>query len=173
VAKEYVCAQLAVMGGPATTVALGELLAQPELAHAATNALQVMPGPEAVATLRASLGRLAGLPLIGVITALGMRRDADSVVALERMLADTDNGVASAAAAALGEIGSMAAARALGAFLSQAPLPLRPALGDACLVGAARVRAAGGPIVARALLDALLATEPPGHVRAAALRLIR
>jgi HEAT repeat protein len=173
VAKEYACGKLAVIGGPASVAALAELLPNPELAHAATNALQVMLAPEAAATLRGSLGKLAGLPLVGVITALGMRRDAESAALLGPLLTHADGRVAGAAVAALGEIGSKAAVRLLLEFVPKATPPLRPAVADASLVGAVRLRDAGDPAGARSLLEALLATEPPAHVRAAALRFTR
>ena len=171
VAKEYACGKLTVIGGPASVPALAALLSTPELAHAATNALQAMPGAEAGQALRDSLGRLTGLPLVGVITALGMRRDTDSAALMAPLLVHADGRVASAAIAALGEIGSKAAATLLHEFAPKAPPPLRPAVADACLVAAERLRASGEPAVARTLLDGLLATEPAAHVGAAALRL--
>lgn len=171
VAKEYVCAQLAVIGGPATTDALGELLAQPELAHTATNALQVMPAAEAAATLRGSLARLDGLSRVGAVTALGMRRDTASAEAVARLLADPDARVVSASLAALGEIGTRTAAEALRRFAPGALPAILPALADACLVAAQRLRAAGDSAEAKSLLDAVLAINPPEPVRAAARRL--
>lgn len=171
VAKEYACEKLALIGGPAAVPALAGLLSYPDLAHAATNALQVMTCAEAAAALRDSLAKLGGLALAGVITALGTRRDAASTGKLAALLGNPDPRVASAAAGALGEIGSPAAGRALQQFLPKAPPALRPALGDACLVCAEKLKAAGEAGAARALLDALLAAAPSPHVRAAALRI--
>lgn len=170
-AREYACEKLALIGGPAAVPALAALLPHPALAHAATNALQVMTCAEAAAALRDSLDRLSGLALAGAITALGTRRDAAGVGKLAALLVNPEAHVASAAAGALGEIGSPAAGKALREFLPKAPPALRPALGDACLVCAERLQAAGAAGAARALLNALLAAAPPPHVRAAAWRI--
>jgi HEAT repeat protein len=171
VAKEYACEKLALIGGPDSTAALAELLLNASLAHAATNALQVMPCAEAGAALRTSLSKLTGLPLAGALTALGMRRDTADVEAIAKYLGDSSRAVASAAAFALGEIGSAAAASALREFLTKTPADVKAAAADAALVGAERLKSAGNSDAAKALLKALLATEPSAHVRAAAIRL--
>ena len=46
------------------------------VATAARNALEASPHPEATAALRAQLPKLAGLPLLGVVQSLGIRRAA-------------------------------------------------------------------------------------------------
>jgi len=171
VAKEYACGRLALIGGPGAVAALAALLPNAELAHPATNALQLMTCAEAGTALRQSLPRLRGLPLAGVVTALGARRDPASVEKLTELLADPDHHVASAAAAALGEIASGPAAKALREFLPKAPPALHPALADACLVGAQRLKVAADAAAARALTEALLATNPPEYIQAAARRL--
>lgn len=171
-AKEYACEKLAMIGGPACVETLAALLAEPDLAHAALNALRAIPGEAATGALRRSLDQPVGPALVGVITALGQRRDAASVEALNALLTRAEPPVVSAAAWALGEIGTPEAGRALRNFLPGAPSAARPALADACLTCAAHLRERGQGRAARALLDALLATNPPAHVRAAALRLL-
>lgn len=173
VAREFACEKLARIGGPDAVAALAALLADPDLAHAAANALRAIPGEAAARALHQSLERLSGLPLVGAIAALGQRRDAASVAALAGFLGGhTEGRVASAAAAALGEIGTVAAAWKLQALLARAPQTIRPALADACLVCAEHLRQAGEARAARTLLEALLGTAPAPHVRAAALRLL-
>jgi HEAT repeat protein len=172
VAREYACEKLARIGGPDAAPALAALLSDPDLAHAAANALRAIPGEAASRALRQSLERLSGLPLLGAIAALGQRRDATSVAALAGFLGHAEERVATAAAAALGEIGTVAAARELQAFLARAPQTIRSALAEACLVCAEHLRQAGETRAARRLLDTLLGTAPAPHVRAAALRLL-
>lgn len=172
VAREFACAQLARIGGPDAVAALAALLADPELAHAAANTLRAIPGEAASRALRQSLEHLSGLPLVGAIAALGQRRDAASVTALAGFCGHAEARVVTAAAAALGEIGTVAAARKLQAFLARAPQAIRPALADACLVCATHLRQAGEARAVRILLEALLGTAPAPHVRAAALRLL-
>lgn len=172
VAKEYACEKLAMIGGPASVEALAASLADPDLSHAATHALRAIPGAEAALALRRRLKTLAGRPLVGVITALGGRRDVASTEALAGLLSHADARVVAAAVWALGEMGTPAAARTLRQFLPGAPTALLPELADACLVCATRLRAARAARAARTLLDALLHADPPPHARAAALRLL-
>lgn len=172
VAREFACEKLARIGGPDAVAALATLLADPDLAHAAANTLRAIPGEAASRALRQSLEHLSGLPLVGAIAALGQRRDAASVTALAGFCGHAEERVVTAAAAALGEIGTVAAARKLRAFLARAPQTIRPALADACLVCATHLRQAGEARAVRILLEALLGTPPAPHVRAAALRLL-
>lgn len=171
VAKEYACGKLALIGGAAAVAALAELLPHAELAHPATNALQQMTSAEAAAALRDNLPKLRGLPLVGVLVAVGARRDLAGVAKLTELLADPDPLVVSAAGAALGEIASAAAARGLIEFLPKAPAALHLVLGDACLVCAERLKTAGDTATARAVIEALPATKVPEHIQAAARRL--
>ena len=170
VAKAYVCGKLRLIGGPASVPALAGLLGQPELSHAARNALEALPCAEAVAALRASLAKLSGLPKAGVITSLGVRRDAASVPELTKLLRDHDAQVAAAAIEALGEIGTAQAAEALKAFLPNASGALRSVAADACLACAARLQAGGQEAEARALRSLLTSAGQPEYIQAAAER---
>jgi hypothetical protein len=85
-------------------------------------------------------------------------------------LQDADGEVARAAAAALGEAGTVAAAKALRKFQPRAPEPIRSAVADACLVCAERLRAAGKPSEAGALYQLLAGATEPKHIQAAARR---
>ncbi len=170
VAKIYACEKLALIGSADAVPALGKALRVAELTHAAVNALQALPGPEATAELRRALEHLEGAALIGVITALGERRDPASLPRLNALLKSPHPDVAAAAAAALGELGTPAAARALREHLRRTTRESLPTLADACLVCADRLRAAGEAASARELLSALVAASPPEHARAAALR---
>ena len=163
VALEYLGSALAVP-------ALAALLDQPALTTAARNALEASPHPEAAAALRAQLPRLKGVLLVGVIQSLGLRHDQASVPALARLLPHGNPAVAGAAAAALGEIGTPAAARALGAFQPDAPAGLQPALADACLVCAERLVASYQRPAAQSLYQLLSAPAQPRHIRQAAAR---
>jgi len=104
VAKEYACAKLRLIGTSESVPALAGLLADPELGHAARDALESMPCPEALQALRDALAKSSGLQKVGAIHSLGVRRDAQSVPALESLLKDPDGQGAAAAAAALGAI---------------------------------------------------------------------
>ncbi len=168
VAKAYVCGKLRLIGGAASVPALAALLGNAELSHAARNALETMPCAEAAVALRSRLAKLSGLPKVGVVASLGIRRDAASVPDLKTALRDGDAQVAGAAAAALGEIGNAAAGEALREFLPRATASVRAIAADAALVCAARLKAGGDEAAARALRSVLTAADQPEYIRAAA-----
>ncbi len=112
-AKADACRELAVVGGPEAVPTLVGLLPNPEMNHMARYALETMPDPAVSDALRDQLGKLKGLPLVGVIGSLGVRKDAKAVEPLAALLADSDPEVVRAAARALGSIGTPAAAQAL------------------------------------------------------------
>jgi hypothetical protein len=89
------------------------------------------------------------------------------VAVLSERLKDGDAAVRSAAAAALGAIGSEAAAGALAAALAGGGGGV-PALGEACLVGAERL-AAAHPDAAVKLYEQVIASAAPKPVRLAAM----
>jgi HEAT repeat protein len=162
VAKEYACSKLRLIGSVESVPALAALLGDKDLAHAARDALEAMPYPEAVQAIREALPKLAGLQKVGAIQSLGTRRDVQSVAALAGLLADQDRQVASGAAAALGEIGTLEAADAL--------RKAAPAAADALLACAERLAADGRQAEAKAIYAALDVPEQPKHVRWAASR---
>lgn len=168
VRREYICSKLTILGSAASVKALSALLLVPELVTAARNALQAIPGDEPIKALRDALPRVAGASKVGVIQSLGLRRDEQSVPALRKLLGDAAPQVASAAAAALGEIGTVDAAKALQEFQPRAPELLRAAAADACLVCAEKLVAAGRKPEAATLYKLLSTESQPKHVQYAA-----
>ncbi len=161
-AKDYVCRQLSLIGTAASVPAVAELLTDKKLSHMGRYALERMPCDEALAALRAALGKTEGMAKVGVINSLGVRRDAAGVSALTGLLKDSDKQVAAAAAAALGNIGNADAAKALADCLTTAP--------DACLCCAERLLAGGDKAGALAIYVALSKADVPKHVQVAATR---
>ena len=170
VAKRYLCAKLALLGSARAVPALASLLSEPDLSHPAQDALFAIPGPESLKALRDSLPRLRGLPRIGVINSLGARRDEPSVPLLSALLTEPDSVVVAAAAAALGNIGTMLAASVLRQFLSTAPPAARAAAADACLACAERFLDANQKTPALALYKPLTDPGQPKQVQLAARR---
>lgn len=168
-AKDYICRQLSLIGSAGCVPAVAELLTDEKLSHMARYALERIPDEEAVAALRDALPKTSGKVKVGVINSLGVRRDAKSVEALTALLKDQDGEIASAAAAALGAIGTPEAAKALTDFQAKAPEKLQLAAADACLVCAERLAAAGNKAEALALYK-LLAKSEIKHVKLAATR---
>lgn len=172
-AREYLCSKLTLIGSDAAVSALAALLGDRATATAARNALEAIPGNKATKALRDSLPKLVGLQQIGVINSLGARRDAESVRALTRLLPGPDAGIAAAAAAALGDIATTRAARALRDFLPRAPATLRLRMADAILHCAERLVEAEKQTEARKLYQLLAAPAQPKQVQQAAARGLR
>ncbi len=170
VAREYACVKLATIGGEASIPGLSALLAHPRLATCARTALEGIPSAQASKALRYALSKLEGLAKIGVIISLGVRRDPDAARALTALLRNPDPVVQSAAAAALGEIGTDKSAKALRAFLPKASQPIRQQVGDACLVCAERLLGQNRRSDAASLYSALADSSPPRHILEAAKR---
>jgi hypothetical protein len=168
VAQAYVCGKLGLLASASSVPALAELLSDKDLAHHARSALEVMPLPEALKTLRESLPKLSGLEKVGVINSLGARSDVQSIPALVKLLEDGDARVAGAAAAALGQMGRVAAAQALRRFEPKAPPTLRLTVADACLACAERLVQDNKTAEALGLYRILDQPHQPEHIQMAA-----
>lgn len=151
--KALACKKLAVKGSAAAVGDLAALLANERLASWARIPLEAIPGPEAGAALRNAAGSLSGKLLVGVINSLGAKRDAAATDLLVARLADADAEVAAAAAAALGKIGTPAAAAALAKALVAGPR--LDDVAQAAIVCAERLHGAGSAQEAAALYDAV------------------
>lgn len=167
---EYICSKLAMIGSDRSVPTLAALLGKPEFATAARNALEAIPGRQATKALRDSLSKVDGLQRIGVINSIGARRDVDSVRSLTKQLKSSEPEIASAAAAALGEIATTAAAKSLRSFLLTAPEAIRLRVDDAMLTCAERLLAAGRKLEAQKLYTLLGSRTQPDHVQLAAAR---
>mgnify|MGYP000185726018 CR=1 FL=1 len=169
-ARQFACRQLMLMGTADCVPAVAALLTDDKLSHMARYALERMACPEAGEALRDALATTKGLTLVGVISSVGERRDAEAVAALARLLGDADKAVAEAAARALGKIGGAAAAKAVAAARKGAADRLRQTLDDAWLRCADGFLAQGKRPEAKAIYETLHAAGEPKHIRAAALR---
>jgi len=168
--KAITCKRLAIFGTKAAVPALAPLLADKELASWARTALEAIPGPEADEALRKAAGGLKGLLLVGTINSIGVRRDVKAVDLLVAKLKDTDAEVASAAAEALGRIGSDNAISALEQFLPDAPVPVRSAVAYGCILCAERLGAEGKAAAAVRLYDAVRKEDLPKQRHIEAVR---
>jgi HEAT repeat protein len=139
------------------------LLTDEKLSHMARYALERMPCECGVDAMRDALGKVKGNLKIGVINSLGVRRDAKATGALVGLLKDSDKGIANAAAAALGKIGSPEAAKALSGLPESLPVA------DALLACAEQLLADGKKIDALTIYKTLLKSEIK-HVKLAATR---
>lgn len=141
--KYFICRMLWRAGGAASRAELCKMLRDEKTAHLACLAMGTDPSPEAAEILRLSLGAAEGKALVCVIGVLGDRRDEASVEDLGLLAGLQDPAVAEAALAALGRIGSAAAADALAGFRASADVKVKQ---QACLASlqCARHLAAAG-----------------------------
>jgi HEAT repeat protein len=168
-AKDFCCRKLSLVGSAGCVASVAPLLEDEKLSHMARYALERIPDEAAVETLRGALPKVSGLLKVGVINSLGFRRDAESTAALVELLGDSDAQIASAAAAALGEIGTADAAKALGVFHAKAPDELKLAAADAYLACAERLLADGNKTQAT-MIYVRLAKSEIKQVKLAAVR---
>ena len=159
--KAITCKRLSVYGSSAAVPALAPLLLDKELSSWARIALEVIPGPAADEALRNALTKAQGGLLVGVINSIAVRRDAQAVNGLVAKLKDSDGDVASAAAVALGRIGSAQAAKVLEQSLADAPAGVRPAVAEGCILCAEKSLADGKSAEAVKLYDTIRRANLP------------
>jgi len=159
--KAITCKQLAIYGTKDAVPALAALLSDESLASWARIAIEAIPGPAADEALREAMGRLQGMLLIGTINSIGNRRDPQAVNGLAKRLGDANLDVASAAARALGRVGGEQAAEVLERSLAHAPVGIRQAVAEGCILCAERFLEEGKPAEAVTLYDAVRQADVP------------
>lgn len=138
-AKQFACRQLAFVGTEEQVPALAKLLRDEELSHYALMALARIPGPAVGEALRKGLAETTGRAQIGIIDALGDRRDRAAGPLLQQILDGTDRESGAAAAYALGKIADHPSLDALMKAFSTSDAKSKSILGDALLKGARRL----------------------------------
>lgn len=172
-ACEYVFSKLALIGTlkslPVLTKAA--VLEAPS-ATAACTALENFPGPEATRAIASLLPQSSPKAKVALLNTLGVRRDPEAASAIAKLLREDENSsaVLEAAIAALGQIASPKAAKALRLFHSREPQPLRATVANSMLVCADGLLGLGERNQARDLYALLTDSTQPVHVREAAAR---
>jgi HEAT repeat protein len=168
-AKSAACRQLARIATKEAVPTLAALLGDEKLSHMARYALEPIRDSSVDAALREALGKVQGPSRLGVIGSLGMRRDAKAVDALAGLLKETD--AAEAAARALGNIGTAAAAKALEDALPDASGRQQTAVCEGLFRCAEALAADGQGAASQAIYDRVRGlADAPAQVRVAALR---
>ncbi len=180
--KAKACQRLAVVGTKDAVPALAALLPDEHLNLYARFGLEGIPDPAVDEALREAATKLQGRQLVGVIDSIGQRRDRQAVELLSGLLGIHDDAVASAAAGALGRIGSAEAAERLLEHVTIKNPTVQTAVADACLTCAEHLAATNKKEeteVAGALYAVLAKgitlfsqekVEIPKHIKVAALR---
>jgi hypothetical protein len=169
-AKCSACQKLRTVGTAKSVPALAALLGEERTAQAARYALEVMPCKEAGAALRRALKTTSGLIQAGLADSVGWRKDAAAVSLLKPLLRGSDPVVASAAATALGRIGSRSATAALVSARDQVPAPVQLAVLNGILHSAELRLGAHDNKGAASLYRELYVSKYPDRVRVAAWR---
>lgn len=165
------CRRLRRVGTERAVPVLAALLQDDSLFDAALDALEALPFAEVDAALREALDQTQGRKRIGVMQALGARRDPQAVPALVAALQDPDPGAVAAAMAALGRIGTPQAARALMATRERVDEALRHALAEGLLAAGSRLIEDGHLALAGRIGLELSTAAWPGHVRLAGFQI--
>jgi len=168
--KAEACRELARIGTKDAVAPLAALLSDEKLSHMARYGLETIPDPSVDKALREAAGKLQGRMLVGVVGSLGVRRDTKAVKVLTKLLHDSDNDVAQAAARALGSIGTPPAAKALLDALPGVSPANQLAFCEGLLRCAEAAAAKGNRKEAMGIYDRLREVKAPHQVRAAALR---
>jgi len=168
--KEAACQQLKRIGTARAVPALVSLLDDDLLAQWALDVLETLPCPEAGEALRTALRTTARKPRVGVVHALGQRRERAALPDLIKLLTDADVMLAGTAAEAIGKIGGNDAINALTKAKATAPAPVRAAIVDALLDCADRLLAKGNAKGASSIYKKIYDSKEAEHVRVAAYR---
>ena len=159
--KALACKNLTVHGTSKSVSELAKLLSNEHLASWARIPLESIPGPEADDALRQAAKDLKGLLLVGTINSIGVRRDGKAVEDLATRLQDADPQIASAAAVALGRIGSDSAAAALKQVLASAPEQIKSAVAEGYVLCAEQRRLDGRNAESIAIYDEIRGADVP------------
>ncbi|MHA1600683.1 MAG: HEAT repeat domain-containing protein [Alphaproteobacteria bacterium] len=168
--KVDACRGLSFIGTKKAIPALAALLGDEKLSHMARYGLEPISDPAVDEAFRAALGKLKGMPLVGVIGSVGVRRDTQAVKLLIPMLENSDPEIAHATARALGNIGNSDAAKALQTRLKNASGQDRLNISEGLLRCAESLAAEHQRQQALAIYDQLRKLNDPHQVRAGGLR---
>jgi HEAT repeat protein len=151
--KAIACKQLAIRGSKEAVPELAKLLPDEQLSSWSRIALEAITDPAADTALVDAAEVVQGRLAVGVINSIGVRRSSGAVDLLSKRLNDSDPGVASAAAVALGQIGDEKATLALRQSLAASLPRLRSAAAEGCVLCAERLLANGKDEQAAELYD--------------------
>ena len=159
--KAMTCKLLAIHGSSEAVADLAKLLPDAQLSSWSRIALEAIPGSAADEALLKASDSLEGILLVGTINSIGVRRVSNAANSLAGHLQNKDADAASAAAVALGRIGNAEAIKSLRAALTTAPVQVRSAVAEGCVLCAERLFAAGDTAQAAEIYDEVRKAEVP------------
>ena len=87
--RDFACRMLRLVGTSASVPALSKLLTDEKSADSARYALQLIPGAETDAALRAAMGTLKGKAKAGLIGTISARGDKESLAAIKECVSES------------------------------------------------------------------------------------
>ena len=169
-AKTDVCRQLRVIGSGKSVPVLEKMLLQKDTTDIARYALEKIPGTDADDALIGALAKTKGDLKKGIITSLGQRKARSAAAELGKLLRGPDPEYAGAAAIALGQIGGMDAAEALGKSLAVTSPLFKETIASALFRCAEEFVALKDTQASFQIYDKLLGEKLPPVLRQAAMR---
>jgi hypothetical protein len=146
------------------------MLTNDEYSDMARYALERIPGTAVDTALRDALPKATGKPKVGIINSLGQRRDSQAVDAFGKLIGDSDETVAVAAAAALGRIADEQATKILAEAKNKTSGKLQMRIMDSYLLCANQLVAAGKKPQALAIYKEMQKENLPKPIRTAAAK---
>jgi HEAT repeat protein len=122
--KQFICRKLSVVGSGASVPELSRMLKSEETYDMALYALTRIPSSRADRVLRERIPKVSGRFRLGLVNALGYRRDSKAVSLLETLIGE-DPETTGAALSALGHIATPEAAEVLARVMEEADGPVR------------------------------------------------
>ena len=159
--KAMACKRLAIYGSEKCVTDVGKLLRDEQLSSWARITLEAIPGKESSQVLREAANSVKGRLLIGVLNSIGVRRDVDSVEVLAKYVTDSDAGVASAAAVALGRLGNETSTEVLKKSMAKVGDEVRSAVAEGLVLSAEASMMQGKLDYAKDIYDGVRSAKVP------------
>lgn len=159
--KAMACKRLAIYGSEKCVTDVGKLLRDDQLSSWARITLEAIPGKASSQVLRDAALSVKGRLLIGVLNSIGVRRDVDSVEVLTKYVTDSDEGVASAAAVALGRIGNEPSTEVLKKSMAKVGDEVRSAVAEGLVLSAEASMLQGKLDYAMEIYDSVRSAKVP------------
>jgi type 1 glutamine amidotransferase len=168
--KQWACRQLSLIGTEISVPILGKMLTDEETSDMARYALERIPSREVNRILREAMPKAKGKVKVGIINSLGQRRCPKAVGALGELAGGSDEMIADAALAALGQIATADAAKALAKVKGKVSGKLQMVALDSYLKCADQMVADGKKADALKIYKELQDKSLPKPIQTAALR---
>ncbi len=168
--KQFACRQLSLIGTEISVPILATMLTNEQTSDMARYALERIPSKAVNKVLREALPKATGKMKVGIVNSLGQRRCPKAVEALGEMAGGSDEMLAEAALAALGQIANDDAAKVLAKAKGKAKGKLQMVALDSYLKCADQMVADGKKAQALAIYKELQDKSLPKPIQTAALR---